>query len=273
MNSSISIIETFLQTLRSGMGCTMVTVLETKGSTPRKPGAKMLIRGDGTFVGTVGGGKFESLVIDLAKEAIESGSLMVKTFPLHESDESSFGAICGGEITVVLEPYAMKQRLLISGAGHCGQALASLALDCGWPVVVFDDRKELFNAPFYQNRANSMSYVTELDALNTFELREDDCVVLVSRGHNEDRAALQSILTRTPTPRLAYLGMIGSLRKVTMVVKDMEEEGISTQALKSIYAPIGLDIGSESPTEIAVSIMAEILKVTRRATGEHMCIK
>lgn len=265
--------EALLETLRAGTPCTVATVLETRGSTPRKPGAKMLIREDGSTEGTVGGGKFEALVIALAKEALENGVLQLKTFPLHECDEESFGAICGGEVTVLVEPYAMKQRLLISGAGHCGRALAALALDCGWPVVVFDDRPELFDTPFYETHAARMRYVKEPDALHTFDLRDDDCVVLVSRGHTEDRAALRSLLTRSPIPQPAYLGMIGSLRKVSMVMEDMEAEGIPKQALNTVYCPIGLDIGSESPTEIAVSIMAEILKVTRGASGGHLRIQ
>ena len=257
------------QELQRCNACVVATVIDTKGSTPRKKGAKMLIRPDGTSLGTVGGGKFEALVINAAMDCLSTNELLIKTFPLHELGEESFGAICGGEITVLLEPHVMKQRLLISGAGHCGQALAKLARDCGWPVTVFDERKELFTAPFYRDVTGSMQYITEPDALAGFPLRNDDCVVLVSRGHPEDRAALKALLTRNPLPELAYLGMIGSDRKVSMVMKDMEAEGIPKQALDKVYAPIGLRIGSESPAEIAVSIMAEILQVTRHAKGGH----
>jgi xanthine dehydrogenase accessory factor len=255
--------------LQHGHPCVVVTVIATKGSTPRKKGAKMLVRGDGSLVGTVGGGKFESLVLDACKDVLLSGELETRTFPLHENATDSFGAICGGEITVLLEPYAMKQRLLISGAGHCGQALAELALNCGWPVIVFDDRKELFDTPFYEE--GRVSFQTEPDALERFKFHDDDCVVLVSKGHPEDRAALKAILTRNPVPSFAYFGMIGSDRKVAMVFQDLEkEDGISPLLLKTIYAPIGLNIGSESPAEIAVSIMAEILQVTRGARGGHL---
>lgn len=228
----------------------------------------MLVRGDGTLVGTVGGGKFESLVIEAAENCLTSGELETITFPLHESSDESFGAICGGEITVLLEPYAMKQRLLISGAGHCGQALAELALNCEWPVVIFDDRPEQFDTPFYQE--GRVDTQTASDALDRFEFKNDDCIVLVSKGHPEDRAALKAILSRDPIPQFAYFGMIGSDRKVSMVIKDMEAEGIPEEQLRKVYAPIGLNIGSESPAEIAVSIMAEILQVTRGARGGHM---
>ena len=259
------------QELQAGNPCVVVTVIATKGSTPRKNGAKMLIRSDGSLVGTIGGGKYESLVLDAAAECLESGELKVFSFPLHENADNSFGAICGGEITVLLEPHAMKQRLLISGAGHCGQSLAELALGCGWPVVVFDDRQELFETPFYTT--GKISAQSDPDALTTFPFRPDDCLVLVSKGHPEDRAALKAVLDRDPIPELAYFGMIGSDRKVSMVFKDMEAEGYSCETLNKIYAPIGLDIGSESPAEIAISIMAEILQVTRKARGGHMKIK
>lgn len=259
------------QELLAGNPCVVATVIATKGSTPRKKGAKMLIRPDGSISGTVGGGKFESLVIGAAFQTLETGELETRMFPLHELSDESFGAICGGEITVLLEPYAMKQRLLISGAGHCGQALAELALKCGWPVVVFDDRPELFGATFYEDER--IRFCSEPDGLGSFDFRPDDCMVLVSKGHPEDRAALKAILDRIPVPEFAYFGMIGSDRKVSMVMKDFEEEGYAADQLKNIYAPIGLDIGSESPAEIAVSIMAELLQVTRGARGGHMRLK
>jgi xanthine dehydrogenase accessory factor len=254
--------------LNNGSAFVVATVISTQGSTPRKTGAKMLMRQDGSVVGTVGGGKFESLVIEAGLKCLESGKLETVTLPLHEKSEDSFGAICGGEVTVLLEPIAMRQRLLISGAGHCGRALAQLALNCGWPVIMFDDRPEQFDAPLFHD--SRIHIETGSNALSTFELRPDDCVVLVSKGHSEDRAALKALLSRDPLPELAYLGMIGSDRKVSMVMKDLAEEGLRESVLKTVYAPIGLDIGSESPDEIAVSIMAEILKVTRNARGGHL---
>ncbi|VGO17362.1 putative xanthine dehydrogenase subunit A [Pontiella desulfatans] len=260
-----------LQELRNGTPFVVATVIGTKGSTPREKGAKMLVRSDGSISGTIGGGKFESLVVEAAAQTLATGELETRTFPLHEHDNESFGAICGGEVTVLLEPHAMKQRLLISGAGHCGQALAELALNCGWPVTVFDDREELFDTSFY--RDERLHLCTEANALDRFAFQRGDCMVLVSKGHPEDRAALRSILNRNPAPRLAYLGMIGSERKVSMVLSSLEEEGFSKSELEKVYAPIGLDIGSESPAEIAVSIMAEILQVTRGARGGHMRLK
>lgn len=257
--------------LRSGVPFAIVTVIATKGSAPRKVGAKMLVRRDGSIVGTVGGGKFESLVMKAAIDTLGTGELRTKTFALHEFSEESFGAICGGEATVLLEPVMMKQRLLISGAGHCGHALADLANNCGWSVIVFDDREELSISPLYTEKG--VHFESKPGALHTFDFKSDDCLVLVSKGHSEDRAALKAVLTRDPVPQFAYFGMIGSDRKVSMVFKDMEAEGVSSEELDKIYAPVGLDIGSESPAEIAVSIMGEILQITRGARGGHMRLK
>jgi xanthine dehydrogenase accessory factor len=269
----ISLYDHLLDELKTGNPCVVATVVGAKGSTPRKRGAKMLVCSNGSIRGTVGGGKFESLVLEHAQLAMESGEISLKSFPLHECHDESFGAICGGEVTVLLEPHKMTQRLIISGAGHCGQALASLAKTCGWNVVVVDDRADLFESDFYQDAAGDMTYITGSNAFQTLELRNSDAVVLISRGHPEDRAALKDILTRDPSPTLAYLGMVGSRRKVSMVMDAMADEGIPQGRLAEVYAPLGLDIGSETPAEIAVSIVAEILQVTRGATGGHMRIQ
>ena len=268
-----SIYENLLDDLNAGSACVLVTVVESNGSAPRKNGAKMLIRQDGTSRGTIGGGKFESLVMEQAQLALASGDTILKSFPLHECAEDSFGAICGGEVTVLLEPHQMKQRIIISGAGHCGQALASLARSCGWAVVVVDDREELFESEFYRKEQKTMTYLTDPAIFDNFEFRASDALVLVSRGHPQDRAVLEAVLMRDPIPELAYFGMIGSRRKVSMVMKDMAEQGIPQDLLDRVYAPLGLDIGSESPAEIAISIMAEILQVTRGAPGGPMRLK
>ena len=121
----------------------LVTVAATRGSVPREAGAKMLVFGDCRIVGTIGGGKFEALVADEAIAALDGRSPVLRTYPLHEGDEDSFGAICGGEVTVLIEPQHFGEALFLVGAGHCSRALARIAQDCGWHVTVFDDRAEL----------------------------------------------------------------------------------------------------------------------------------
>src|SRR3982751_2299979 len=126
--------------------CVLATVAATRGSVPREPGAKALIFPDGRITGTVGGGKFEALVIADALATLEARAPLLKTYPLHEKSSESFGAICGGEVTVLLEPQLLKEALVIVGAGHCGQALSRLARECGWQVTVIDDREDLLAA-------------------------------------------------------------------------------------------------------------------------------
>src|SRR4051812_47440348 len=125
-----------------GIAHCVATVAQTKGSTPREAGAKMVVYANGTAWGTVGGGKFEALVIQDCLSAIESAQPLLKSYPLRETAAESFGAICGGEVTVLMEPIGTRERLVIVGAGHCGVALAKLARDCGFHVTIIDDREQ-----------------------------------------------------------------------------------------------------------------------------------
>ncbi|MFZ9875095.1 MAG: XdhC family protein, partial [Candidatus Methylacidiphilales bacterium] len=125
----------------TGQPFVVVTVVQTQGSVPRHPGAKMIVFPDGSIRGTVGGGKFESLVIGEAKERLMDGQNLLKKYPLREGETESFGAICGGEVTLWFEPHKKAPVLLLVGAGHCAQSIAKLAAECGFHVTVVDDRK------------------------------------------------------------------------------------------------------------------------------------
>lgn len=250
----------------AGKPCVLVTVAATRGSVPRAAGAKMLVLADGTVFGTVGGGKFESLVIADAMATLQQTEPMLKTYPLHEGDDASFGAICGGEVTILLEPAAPRERLVIVGNGHCAHALARLALDCGWHVTVLDDREELFRdfPPVHLRLSNR----APADFIDQHPWQAREALVLVSRSYLIDRDSLAAALQR---PQIAYLGMIGSERKVRKVFAHLETEGLATrEQIAQVYSPIGLDIGSDSPAEIAVSIIAEILQVLRKRQGSHL---
>jgi len=137
------IYQLLLDALKTGEACALATIAKVTGSTPRDVGAKMLIYQDGRSAGTIGGGKFESLVVSEAMRAISDGKSILKTYPLHEASENSFGAICGGEVTVLIEPQPRPPLFCLVGAGHCSQALAKLANECGFAVDVLDDREEL----------------------------------------------------------------------------------------------------------------------------------
>lgn len=245
--------------------CVLVTVAATQGSVPREAGTKMLVFGDGRITGTIGGGKLEALVVDEALAALRGGQTAVlKTYPLHERHAESFGAICGGEVTVLLEPQISGAALFIVGAGHCARALARLAQDCGWQVTVHDERTEML-ADFPAQQRVAQPAAAAFIAGRTW--RPDEALVLLSRNHELDREALDAAVR---AGGMGYLGMIGSRRKVRQIYAALEERGIGKARLQSVFAPIGLDLGAESPGEIAVSVMAEVLSVLRGKSGGHL---
>ena len=238
------------------------------GSVPRETGTKMVIFEDGRTAGTVGGGKFESLVIEQARKAIAAGKAVLKTFPLHEASEESFGAICGGEVTVFIEPQARAPLFCLVGAGHCAQALAKLASECGFAVTVLDDRADLLGLPHFDSSIHCLSEPTAEAFVRSHKWSERDALVLVSRNYHLDREALAAALEKGG---MGYLGMIGSKKKVLNVFDELSKRGISRKVLASVRAPIGLNIGADSPAEIAVSVLAEVIMVLRAADGRPLC--
>ncbi|MEY2577613.1 MAG: xanthine dehydrogenase accessory factor, partial [Verrucomicrobiota bacterium] len=190
---------------------------------------------------------------------------LLKTYPLHEGDADSFGAICGGEVTVFIEPQLTSEALYLIGAGHCSRAIAKLAAECGLFVSVIDDRDELLaELPRVVAR---ISDSPPAQFIASREWRRDEALVIVSRNHEIDREALAAALMQTGA---GYVGMIGSKRKVRDVFDDLRRRGIPDEKLAEVYAPLGLDIGADSPAEIAVSTIAEVLSVLRQRTAKHL---
>jgi xanthine dehydrogenase accessory factor len=244
--------------------CALVTVAATAGSVPREAGAKLLVRADGTTLGTIGGGKFEALVIAESTAALRRKVPVLKTYPLHEGDANSFGAICGGEVTVLIEPQTLTEALFLVGAGHCARAIAELARGCGWHVTVIDDRVELLDDfPAHQRISNR----PPAEVISSRLWQNDEALVIVSRNYEIDRDALGAALR---LGGMAYIGMIGSRRKVRRVFDQLRAEGISEELLGRVFAPMGLDVGADSPAEIAVSLFCEVLQVMRGRPGGHL---
>jgi xanthine dehydrogenase accessory factor len=243
----------------------VVTVAATTGSVPRAAGSKMFVYADGRSSGTIGGGKFESLVIADAQAAMREKKPLLKSYPLREGESDSFGAICGGEATVFIEPQITSEALYLIGSGHCAHAIAKLAAECGLFVSVVDDRDELLaGLPPVVTRISDSSPAS---FIASHEWQSDEALVIVSRNHEIDREALGVALEQTGA---GYVGMIGSRRKVRRVFDHLRERGVSEEKLSKVYAPLGLDIGADSPAEIAVSTIAEILAVLRQRTAMHM---
>jgi xanthine dehydrogenase accessory factor len=243
----------------------IVTVAATTGSVPRAAGSKMLVYADGRSSGTIGGGKFESLVIADALASMREKRPLLKTYPLREGETDSFGAICGGEVTVFVEPQSVSEAIYLIGAGHCAHAMAKLASECGLFVSVVDDRVELLvDLPASVVCISNVSPVT---FITSREWKSDEALVIVSRNHEIDREALAAAVAQAGA---GYIGMIGSRRKVRLVFDDMRQRGVPAEKLAGVYAPLGLDIGADSPAEIAVSTIAEILAVLRERSARHL---
>ena len=228
----------------------------------------MLVYEDGTISGTIGGGKFESLVIGEAQKQMREKKPLLKTYPLHEKSKKSFGAICGGESTVLIEPQVLREAIFLIGGGHCALAIAKLAVDCGLFVTVVEDRVELLS--------NFPAQVVKVDDIDPAKFiarrkwRVDEALVMVSRNYEIDREALGAALK---TRGAGYIGMIGSTRKVKRVFDQLKERRGAKEKLTKVYAPLGLDIGADSPAEIAVSVIGEILEVLRKRKGGHLRLK
>jgi xanthine dehydrogenase accessory factor len=245
------------ESIQQNKPAAVATVVKTVGSSPRDVGSKMLVYPDGSIVGSVGGGEMEARVIEAAKASIRDGKPRYLDMML--SDEARGDPlICGGELEIFVEPLVTTPTLLIVGAGHIGTACAELGKFLGFRVVVVDDRAELLTR-------QKLPMADELHAgdmaaeLRKLEITPQTHVVLVTRAHTTDAPALREIIDKPA----AYIGMLGSKRRVLTVFEMLKQEGIPEEAFQRVHAPIGIPIGAETPQEIAISILAEIIKVGR----------
>ena len=263
---SDDLLEELLAARRARTPCVLATIAATTGSVPRAAGSKMLVYADGKTSGTIGGGKFEAIVIDDCLTSLRDKKTQLKKYPLHEASEESFGAICGGESTVLLEPQNQPAAICLIGGGHVSRAIAKLAVECGMHVTVVEERAELLG----EFPASTVCISVEKPSafISQRGWQSDEALVLVSRNHEIDRDALAAATQHSGG--VGYIGMIGSARKVRRVFDELQERGVPEAKLASVYAPLGLDIGADSPVEIAISALAQILAVLRRRDGGHM---
>lgn len=242
----------------------VVTIVSASGSTPRERG-KMLVSEEGYVAGTIGGGEAEYLAIRDAKELLPREMNAVKTYTLR-GERSDTGMTCGGEITVLFEIYAEKPLLVMIGAGHVGTAVLTLARALGFETLLLDDRPETDIRPAIAlaNRYIPTSdYYRDILAL---DVPDGSYYVIATHGHAFDGVALSGVLRK----RFAYAGMIGSRSKIDAVFKKLANEGYEKALLDSVYTPIGLDLGGETPEEISLSILSEIQLIRRGGSGKHM---
>ena len=240
-----------------GQKVALLTITATGGSSPASPGQVMAVLADGSTAGTVGGGASEYRLIKKAVQAIKDG-LRIFEFALDHAEE---GMTCGGSLQGVGNVLGSQAGIAIFGGGHIAQCLAKAALLTGFNVRVIEDRPE-FSAYFEGVRYLVLS-PDEYEAAGA--IGSCDYAVICTRGHSTDTEALRYCLTKP----LKYLGMIGSAAKTAKVMQLMREEGVPQETRDRVYTPIGLDIASEMPAEIAISILAEILLVKNGGTPAH----
>jgi xanthine dehydrogenase accessory factor len=250
--------EELRKALERGATFAVATVVRTYASAPREPGAKMGLLSDGSIFGTIGGGKVEELVKKDALEVIRTNKPLLKRYSLVPSKNGGIGTECGGEVEIFIEPVCPSARLLIFGAGHIAEALFRMASMLGMEVEIIDERPEFARSDRF---AGAIVRCMEISKLKVEDvMTPNTLVVIVTHDHGHDREALKLVLGRGA----AYIGMIGSKRKVKAIFDSLTKDGKSKAELSRVHAPIGLDIGAEGPQEIALSILAEIIAVQRK---------
>ena len=247
--------------LRSiGQKCAIATIVEVRGSIPSYESAKILVREDGSMIGTIGGGCVEAEVWTAAREVIETEKPKHLTFNLGQDAAYDNGLICGGQLDVFVEPVLPLPRAFIFGAGHISKSLSKVATLAGFGTVVVDNRDTFANRERFPEAVEIHAAEYE-DVFSRLAINETSYVIIVTRGHRDDMRVLKLALC-TPA---RYISMIGSKRKVIGVIRELEKEGIPPAAFERIHAPMGLDIGAISPEEIAISVAAEMIAVRRNA--------
>jgi xanthine dehydrogenase accessory factor len=250
--------EELVRLRRLGQKSALATIVEVNGSIPSFESAKMLVREDGSFVGTIGGGCVEAEVWNAAREVMESEKPKNLSFSLGQNAAEDTGLICGGQLKIFVEPVVPQPRLFIFGAGHISRAISKIASIAGFGIVVIDNRAQFASRERFPE-ADELHAEEYEDVFPKLTVNSSSYIVIVTRGHRDDMRVLRWAAATEPR----YLAMIGSRRKTIGVVKELEREGLPRAAFERLFAPMGLEIGAVTPEEIAVSVVAEMIAVRR----------
>ncbi len=259
--------EEIVRLRKDGRRGAVATIVNVRGSIPSFKTAKMLVRDDGSIVGTIGGGCVEAEVWQAARDVMESERPRTLTFDLNNDPKYDTGLVCGGTLEVFVEPILPPAELYIFGAGHVSASLYKVARIAGFDVTIIDDRETYANRERFPEAQEVLAEDYEKAMLH-LSPRESSFIVIVTRGHRDDMHILRWAV-QTPA---RYVGMIGSKRKTIAIFRELEKEGIPAHLFERVHAPIGLDIGAVTPEEIAVSITAELIARRRNVERElpHM---
>ena len=259
-----SIYQAISELEKNNEAAALCTVVSSQGSTPRHVGSKMLVYPDCKFIGTVGGGDLEHRVMDEASVALADGKARMLKYSMVDPSRGDPG-VCGGTVEVFVEPILPPAMIVVIGAGHVGKAVVHLAKWLGFRVAVSDDREEFCN-PESTPGADAY-YPVEMGKLpEHLNLTRQTFIVITSRGSGVDAAGMPSLLDSNA----AYIGVIGSKRRWATTAKALKDKGVSDEKIARVHSPMGLELQAETPEEIAVSIMAEILMLRDKGTGQMM---
>jgi xanthine dehydrogenase accessory factor len=263
----MDIYEEIVKLRQEGRRGAVATIVNVRGSIPSFETAKMLVRDDGSIVGTIGGGCVEAEIWQAAREVMESEKPRTLTFNLNQDPKYDTGLVCGGTLDIFVEPVLPPALLYIFGAGHVSVNLYKVARSAGFDVTVVDDREAYANRERFPEAKEIIA--EEFDrALARLSPGESAYLVIVTRGHRDDMRVLRWAV-QTPA---RYIGMIGSKRKTITIFRELTKEGLSAKLFERVHAPVGLDIGAITPEEIAVAITAELIAARRRVERDlpHM---
>jgi len=249
---------------RKGQPVALCTVIRAQGSVPRHAGSKMLVFEDGSIEGSIGGGELESRVIAEALEALADGQPRITPYSLSNPAEGDPG-VCGGEVEVFVDPIGKKPSVVVFGGGHVGRAVVHLAHWLGFRTVVADDRAE-FASVESAPEADEHIVCPLAELAQRVRIDAITYLVLTTRGVSVDVEGVPALL-ESPA---AYIGIIGSRRRWETAAAELEGRGVPRARLERIHSPMGLELNAETPEEIAVSILSEIILLRRGGTGESM---
>ncbi|MFZ5515215.1 MAG: XdhC family protein [Candidatus Zhuqueibacterota bacterium] len=242
---------------KSQMTFCIVTVVESAGATPRKAGARAIIFPDRSLEGTVGGGAIEQEAISVALAVLADKKPCLKRYDLDALETDAM--ICGGAMTLYFEPVLPDRLLTIFGGGHVGRALARVAHEAGWLIRVVDEREGIFETNLFPERSQLIREPFA-EFIDRNEFGQNDWIAIVTPKHKNDEQVLEGVIHSSA----AYIGMMGSPKKVKETMANLLQKGIPQSLLDAVYAPVGLNIATETPGEIAVSIVAEMLAILHR---------
>jgi xanthine dehydrogenase accessory factor len=251
---SEDIFEAIVRLRKNGIRAALAIIIAHKGATPRKDSVKMLLDENGHQLGNIGGGTVELEVCRLAREVMDTGKSQLLTFNLTHMDHDERALVCGGSMQIYLEPILPDPTLFIFGAGHVGQAVAHAATLIGFKIKVLDDRPQYVTSERFPDAETILVEDWEV-ACNKLEITSSSYIFIATQRPHSDRICLRYSVKSSAR----YIGMLGSFKKTRIVLDTLEEEGIDRSKLDRVLVPAGLDIDSETPEEIAASIMPELI--------------